>query len=143
MPRPTRPPDIRFGVGIDLIETARIARLLEDHPAAAGDLFTELELAYARRRRRPEDHLAGRFAAKEAVLKALGTGLAQRMDWTNIEIANQPGGRPTVRLSGEVEAAARRSSVTQVEVSIAHSGGFACAHALVVRTAMPRSTAAG
>lgn len=143
MPPRTRPPDIRLAVGIDLIAIARVARLLEDHPAAARDLFTEVELAYTRGKRRPEDHLAGGFAAKEAVLKALGTGLARRMDWTDVEIAHEAGGRPIVRLSGEVEAEARRSSVSQVEVSIAHSGGFAVAHAVVIRSAIPRSAVAG
>jgi holo-[acyl-carrier protein] synthase len=112
------------GVGIDLLEIDRLERALERHPRLAERLFTQAERDYAGARARPARHLAARFAAKEAVVKALGLnggfGLAQ------IEVvAGEP---PTVKLAGLVaDAAAGR----RVEVSLTHSRDFAAAVAIV------------
>jgi holo-[acyl-carrier protein] synthase len=111
------------GVGIDLLEIDRLERALERHPRLAERVFTTAERDYAEARARPARHLAARFAAKEAVVKALGLsggGLSQ------IEVvASEP---PTVRLSGRAaDAAAGR----RVEVSLTHSRDFAAAVAIV------------
>ena len=112
------------GVGIDLLEIGRLERALERHPRLAERVFSRAELDYAAARARPGRHLAARFAAKEAVVKALGLsggfGLAQ------IElVAGEP---PAVKLSGPVaDAAAGR----RVEVSLTHSRDFAAAVAIV------------
>jgi len=110
------------GVGIDLIEIARIERALERRPRLAERLFTDAELAYAEARARPGRHLAARFAAKEAVVKALGLrGFAMR------EIEVVPGEPPQVRLRGRAaEAAAGR----EVAISLTHSRENAAAVAL-------------
>ena len=110
-------------IGIDLVEVERLERALERRPRLAERLFTEGERAYAASRRRPAMHLAARFAAKEATVKALGAGgLAPR------EIEIEGGGQvaPTIRLHGAAaEAAAARGVV--LEVSLTHTRGHAAA----------------
>lgn len=110
------------GVGIDLLEIERLERALERHPRLAQRIFTDDELAYANGRARPGQHLAARFAAKEAVVKALGlAGLELR------EIEVEAGEPPTVKLSGRAaEAACGR----RVHVSLTHSRDSAAAVAL-------------
>ena len=110
------------GVGIDLIEIARLERALERRPRLAERLFTDAELSYARGRARPGRHLAARFAAKEAVVKALGLrGFGIR------EIEVVAGEPPRIRLSGRAaEAAAGR----EVAISLTHSREDAAAVAI-------------
>lgn len=112
------------GVGIDLLEIDRLERALERHPRLAERVFSPAELDYATARARPGRHLAARFAAKEAVVKALG--LSGGFGLGQIEvIAGEP---PAVKLSGQAaEAAAGR----RVEVSLTHSRDFAAAVAIV------------
>jgi holo-[acyl-carrier protein] synthase len=109
------------GVGIDLLEIDRMERALERHPRLAERLFTPDELAYARARRRPGRHLAARFAAKEAAVKALGL---RDVGLREIEVvAGEP---PTLRLHGRAEAAAREQGV-ELAVSLTHSQEMAAA----------------
>ncbi|HVY97033.1 MAG TPA: holo-ACP synthase [Solirubrobacterales bacterium] len=112
------------GVGIDLLEIERMERALERHPRLADRLFTAAERDYAAARARPGRHLAARFAAKEAVVKALG--LRGGFDLKQIEVvAGEP---PAVRLAGPpAEAAAGR----EVEISLTHSRDHAAAVAIV------------
>jgi holo-[acyl-carrier protein] synthase len=114
---------VASGIGIDLLEIHRLERALERYPRLAARLFTEAELAYAAARARPGRHLAARFAAKEAVVKALGfsDGLGLR------EVEVVPGEPPAVRLSGRAEEAAGGKTV---EVSLSHSREFAAAVAV-------------
>jgi holo-[acyl-carrier protein] synthase len=115
-----RPPEA--GVGIDLIEISRVERALERRPRLAERLFTEAELAYANARARPGRHLAARFAAKEAVVKALGLcGFAMR------EIEVVAGTPPRVSLSG---SAAEAAGGREVVISLTHSRESAAAVAL-------------
>ncbi|MCA1656935.1 MAG: holo-ACP synthase [Actinobacteria bacterium] len=112
-----------MGVGIDLLEIDRLERALERHPRLARRVFTEDELAYAGERARPGRHLAARFAAKEAVVKALGL---RSFGLREIEVvAGEP---PSVRLSG---AAAEAAAGRKVAVSLTHSRETAAAVALV------------
>ncbi|HEX6754058.1 MAG TPA: holo-ACP synthase [Solirubrobacterales bacterium] len=111
-------------VGIDLLEIDRLERALERHPRLAGRVFTEAERGYAAARARPGRHLAARFAAKEAVVKALG--LSGGFGLREIEIvAGEP---PIVRLSGRAAAAAEGE---RIDVSLTHSREFAAAVAIV------------
>jgi holo-[acyl-carrier protein] synthase len=110
------------GVGIDLIEIERIERALERRPRLAERLFTPAELAYARERARPGRHLAARFAAKEAVIKAIG---GDGIGPSQIEI--EPGEPPRVRLSGR---AAEIAGDGTVSVSLTHSRETAAAVAV-------------
>lgn len=124
------PPRVRTGV--DLVEVARIEELMASHPDLRARVFTPRELAYCDRRRRAGEHLAGRWAAKESVLKSLGTGMGPRMEWTDIEVVNELGGRPRLRLYGEVEAVARSLGMHHIDLSLSHSGGLAVAHVVMV-----------
>jgi holo-[acyl-carrier protein] synthase len=112
------------GVGIDLLEIGRLERALERHPRLAERVFTEAERDYAAARSRPGRHLAARFAAKEAVVKALG--LTGGFGLKEIEVvAGEP---PRVRLSGR---AADAGGESDIQVSLTHSRDFAAAVAIV------------
>jgi holo-[acyl-carrier protein] synthase len=111
------------GVGIDLLEIERLERALGRHPRLASRVFTRSEQDYAAARARPARHLAARFAAKEAVVKALG--LPGGFGLREIEVvAGEP---PTVRLSGR---AAEAAAGGRVEISLTHSRDFAAAVAI-------------
>jgi holo-[acyl-carrier protein] synthase len=111
------------GVGIDLLEIERMERALERHPRLAERIFTDAEREYAAARARPGRHLAARFAAKEAVVKALG--LSGGISLREIEVvAGEP---PTVRLSGR---AAEAAAGLTVEISLTHSRDNAAAVAI-------------
>ena len=114
-------------VGIDLIEIPRIARALERYPGFRERCFTEAEREYCESRANPPQHYAARFAGKEAVGKALGSGV--RFTWREIEIAGRP--KPSVRLSGWTEGFARRVEAGPIDVSMTHSKGLAAAVAAV------------
>jgi len=118
---------------VDLVSVNRFARLLREHAGAARELFTAAELAACAGKRRRTEHLAARFAAKEAVLKALGTGLGPRMQWTDIQVTNDPDGRPVVALGGAVAARAGHCGFRHVCVSLTHTAEFAIAQAAAVR----------
>jgi len=111
---------------------ARIERLVREHEQSAETLFTAGELEYCRGKRRRYEHMAARFAAKEAVLKAFGTGLSQRMRWTEVEVVNESSGRPRVRLDGAVAAFAERHGLRDLDVSLTHTADLALAHAVAV-----------
>jgi holo-[acyl-carrier protein] synthase len=109
------------GVGIDLLEVERLERALERHPRLAERVFTAGELDYSRARRRPGRHLAARFAAKEAAVKALGLS---ELGLHEIEVvAGEP---PTLRLHGRAADAARSRAV-ELRVSLTHSRDLAAA----------------
>ena len=116
-------------VGIDLIEIDRIAAALARHPKRFRErVFTEREVAECDRKPHPAQSYAGRFAAKEAIGKALGRGVP--FTWTEIEIAGR--GKPLVSLSGSMLAAAERLGVVRVDLSMTHSRTTAAAVALAV-----------
>jgi holo-[acyl-carrier protein] synthase len=112
---------VALGVGIDLIEIERVERALERRPRLAGRLFTPAELAYARGHARPGRHLAARFAAKEAVIKALGQGVPL----SQIEVVS--GEPPRVALHGQ---AAEAAGGTEIAISLTHSDETAAAVAI-------------
>jgi holo-[acyl-carrier protein] synthase len=112
------------GVGIDLLEIGRMERALERYPRLAERLFTPAEREYAAARSRPGRHLAARFAAKEAVLKAIGTPGGFGLHEVEI-LAGKP---PTVRLSGR---AAEAAAGERIEISLTHSRDFAAAVAVI------------
>ena len=124
--------------GVDIVAVARVARLATEDARVLDEVFTPGELEYCRGRGRSYDHMAARFAAKEAVLKAFGTGIGKRMRWTDVEIVKERSGRPLVRLHGEVAVWARRRGLAAVDVSLAHSAGIAVAQAVSVWEQPPR-----
>jgi len=107
--------------GIDLVETDRIRDMYARHGQRFLDrIFTPAEQAYCLDRKRKFDHLAGRFAAKEAVLKVLGTGWRNGIAWTDIEITNSAAGEPAVALTGRCAELAARRGLGRILLSISH-----------------------
>ena len=119
--------------GVDLIDCSRLAESLRRHGQRFLErVFTPAELDYCLAKRRHLEHLAGRFAAKEAVLKVLGTALVRGMKWTEIEILNEPSGQPRVTLAGRILATARGQGIGDVLISISHIDTHAIASAIAL-----------
>ncbi len=122
------------GHGIDIVETARIRQLVEEHGKHFLDrCFTDAEQAYClQNAKRRFEHLAGRFAAKEAVLKVLGTGWRGGVAWTDMEILNEPSGQPRLSLKEESLKIANGLGITKWHLSISHIETHATASAIGV-----------
>jgi holo-[acyl-carrier protein] synthase len=122
------------GLGIDIVEVARIRQLIERHGSRFLDrCFTLPEQKYASLSiRRSTEHLAARFAGKEAVLKALGTGLSGGICWTDIEITNAESGAPKLSLSGSASEAAARISASRWLISLSHTEQLAMASVIAL-----------
>ena len=118
------------GVGIDLVEVARIARMLERHGERVVERLCHQGEA-DRGRAAFAQHLAGLFAAKEAVLKALGTGWADGLSFRQVEVTKARGGAPGVRLHDAAAARAAELGVERIHLSITHEQGFAAALAVL------------
>ncbi|UCD49691.1 MAG: holo-ACP synthase [Phycisphaerales bacterium] len=119
--------------GIDLVDCPRIEQMVERHgDRFVNRVFTEAEQAYARSRKNAIEKYAGRFAAKEAILKLVGTGWRGKIKWTDIEVINDAAGRPEVTLSGEVKRIAESLKITHVSISITHTANFAIASAVAL-----------
>ena len=122
--------------GIDMVECRRIAELADSY----GDrflkrVFTPTELDYCLPRKRRIEHLAGRFAAKEAVLKVLGTGWRSGINWTDIEVINDLSGQPRVSLHGRCREIAAGQGIAVIHLSISHISTHAIASAVAESTA--------
>ncbi len=122
------------GTGIDVVEVARIERALT-RPATGERfrrrVFTEGEIRYCESRGRPRyQSYAARFAAKEATMKALGTGWNRNAGWHDIEVVRERGGPPGIALSGNAAAFARKKNITRFHLSITHTAGQAIAHVI-------------
>jgi holo-[acyl-carrier protein] synthase len=124
-----------LGHGIDIVETQRIRKLIEQHGQHFLDrVFTPAEQAYCQANtKRCIEHYAGRFAAKEAVLKVLGTGWRGGIAWTDIEIVKDPSGQPKVVLSGECARIAKELGISRWHVSLSHIETHATASAIGMR----------
>lgn len=122
-----------LGIGTDIIECLRIARMIERHGERfVSRVFTPLEIEYCASRRAATQHYAGRWAAKEAIMKALGTGWVRGVNWTDIEIHNEPGGKPTTAFRGGMRDLVASMGVTDVMLSISHCRTHAVAYATAV-----------
>ena len=122
----------RIRVGVDLVEVSRLAALLRRHAVARERLFTPGELERCGGTQRSSERLAARFAAKEAVLKAFGTGVSGGIRLTDVEVASEAGGRPVVRLHGAAAALGRARGLEDCQVSLSHTAGLAIAHVVTV-----------
>jgi len=119
--------------GIDLVDCPRIEGMVKRHGERfINRVFTTTEQAYAEANKNKIEKLAGRFAAKEAVLKLLGTGWRGKIAWTDIEIINNSLGQPEVTLDGEVKKIADELGIKHISVSITHTANFAIASAVAL-----------
>ena len=119
--------------GIDLVDCPRIEEMIKRHGERfVNRVFTANEQAYAEKNKNSIEKLAGRFAAKEAILKLVGTGWRGKIAWTDIEVINNPMGQPEITLSGEVEKLADKLRIKHISVSITHTANFAIASAVAL-----------
>jgi len=117
-----------LGIGVDLVECARIERSLERFGERfLHRVFTDGEIAYSMSMKFPARHLAARFAAKEAVSKAFGTGIGKAMGWRNIDIRKKPSGEPYLIFSGPAQELAAKRGVTAALVTLSHTEHHAMA----------------
>jgi holo-[acyl-carrier protein] synthase len=122
------------GIGIDLVKVDRIRNLvLRWQDRFLNRLFTEEERRECFRRAAPYPSLAARFAAKEAVLKALGTGWSEGIRWMDIQVVNDASGKPVVQVAGRVETLIRQAAASRIHLSLAHDGDYAMAEAVLTR----------
>ena len=132
-PSPAGPPGTGrvVGVGLDLVDIERFARVLARHENMAERLFSPEERAYAATMVNPAPTLAGRFAVKEAVMKALGVGLGA-VDWADIAVRRRPGGAPELVVTGRAAALAGARGIGDWHVSISHTATVASATVVAV-----------
>jgi holo-[acyl-carrier protein] synthase len=121
------------GIGTDIVECLRIGRMIEQH----GELFltrvyTSREIRYCQARRNATEHFAGRWAAKEAILKCLGTGWRRGLCWTDMEIRNDTSGAPKLHLGGAARDQAQALRIADILISISHCRAYATAYALAI-----------
>lgn len=119
------------GLGVDIVEIERMRRALERHPAIRDRLFSDGERAYCDARNRPEIHYAMRFAAKEAVFKALGTGFSG-MRFVDVEVFRDERGRPTPLLSGRAAEVAQERGIVELHLSLSFTHTTAVASAVAL-----------
>lgn len=120
------------GIGVDIVEIPRMERILERTPSFARRVFTEEEQAYCNSSARPAAHYASRFAAREAVLKALGTGFSQGIGRKDVSVSRDDRGRPIAVLAGRALEIAREQGVVEVALSLSLSSDLAVANAMTI-----------
>lgn len=117
-----------YGIGVDIVATERFQRFIDAGNSAIMErLFTPDERSLCRSRKDAASCLAARFAAKEAFLKALGTGLRDGISWLDLEVSNDPLGKPELTLSGKAAEQFQRNGLIRVHLSLSHDGGSAVA----------------
>ena len=121
------------GIGVDLALIPRMREVVQRWDERfLRRVFTDDEIAYCQRRRDPIPHFAARFAAKEATLKALGTGLRMGVKWREIEVRRERGEAPTIVLTGQCRAIALAKGGSRVLLSLTHDGDYALAQAMLL-----------
>lgn len=122
-----------FGIGIDVVEVERIAASIDRHgDLFLAKLFTAEERRYCETQKRPALHYAARFAAKEAVSKAFGTGIGGQAGWLDLEIARDPFGAPKLLLQGNAAEFASQNHITEIQISLSHAREYAAANAIAI-----------
>ncbi len=120
-----------IGTGVDIVEVARIKKSLEKYSTRFEEkIFTKEEVLYCQARAEPSIHFAARFAAKEAVMKCLGTGMDQEISFKDIEVTNLKTGKPLVTLSGKGKEIAKRLEIKTIHISLSHDTNYAIAQAI-------------
>lgn len=123
-----------YGIGIDVVEVDRIEAAIEKQGEVfLNRLFTAAEQEYCARQKRPGMHYAARFAAKEAVSKALGTGIGGRAGWLEMEVLRGDSGAPKMQFFGNAESFLQTEGIASVQVSLSHARDYAAANAVAIR----------
>ena len=120
------------GTGIDIVEVPRIAAAIERFGERfLARVFTPDEIRYCKSKANCIERFAARFAAKEAALKALGTGMSRGISWQHVEIRREPGGRPTIQFSGKAAEIAERLGTRRASLSLTHTKQQAMAQVIL------------
>jgi holo-[acyl-carrier protein] synthase len=119
------------GLGVDICEIARVEQAIERHPTFRDRVFTPEEIAYCDSKARPAESYAGRFAAREATVKALGGYRGRR--WLDVSVGRDPSGAPSIRLDGNAKRRADALGVTAVLITFTHEETNAVAFAIAIR----------
>jgi holo-[acyl-carrier protein] synthase len=122
------------GIGTDIVECVRVGKMIEQH----GELFlrriyTEREIHFCQARKRATEHFAARWAAKEAILKCLGTGWRRGLSWTDLEVRSEAGGKHQVVLTGAAREIAQARGISIILLSLGHCRAYATAQAIAIR----------
>lgn len=121
-----------FGIGVDVVENQRIQQSINRLGNAFLDrVFTLREREYCDRMKHSFRHYAARFAAKEAIAKAFGTGIGENLNWTDMEILRKPNGQPYVVMSGRGKEFMDSRSISRIMISLSHADHYAAANAVV------------
>lgn len=121
-----------LGTGIDLAEVDRVREAIERHgDRFVGRIYTPAEIAYVQRKANKYERFAARFAAKEAGMKAIGTGWRRGVTWHDFEVVNLPTGRPTLRLQGVAAEVARQMGVRNIALSLTHTAQYGMAFVIL------------
>lgn len=120
------------GIGVDIVEISRFESILHKNPAFIHKMFTDEERAYCQASSRPAAHYACRFAAREAVLKALGTGFGQGVGRYDVSVSRDDRGKPRAVLSGGAERIAHDLGIVEVAISLSFTSGLAIANAMAI-----------
>lgn len=123
-----------YGIGADITEISRIADMLARHGDSFKKLtFTELEISYCEGHKNSDENFAARWCAKEAILKALGTGYADGIKWRDLEIRNLLSGKPIVAIGGRVLEIAREKNLCDFQITMSHCKEYATAMAIIIQ----------
>jgi holo-[acyl-carrier protein] synthase len=128
------------GIGVDLVKIDRMSKAEKNHSGFIERLFSEREREYCSKQKFPAQHYAARFAAKEAVLKAIGTGWSAGVKWTDMEVLHGEGGGPIVNITGRVKDLMDLKGVKQVLLSYSHDGEYAVAQVVLVGSLLQGAT---
>ncbi len=121
-----------LGTGVDLTEVHRIAESIRRYGSRFLErVYTPAEIRYCQSKKNSTERFAARFAAKEAATKAIGTGISRGVTWTSVEVARQPGGRPTIVFLGKALEIAQNLGVRRVSLSLSHTADLAIAHVIL------------
>lgn len=121
------------GIGTDIVEVLRIGKMIERHGELfLNRVFTDSEVSYCQKRKEYMQHYAGRWAAKEAVMKTLGTGWSRGVGWRDIEVCSSKSGRPSIALRGGAREMAEQLGISDVLITISHCRAYATATALAL-----------
>lgn len=127
-----------LAIGADIVECLRIAQMIERHAELfINRVYTQYEIQYCQSRKQSTQHFAGRWAAKEAVLKALGTGWIKGISWRDVEVRNDSGGKPSIALYGGAREIADQLAIREMLISISHCRSHAMAYALAIADPKP------
>ncbi|MCB5279088.1 MAG: holo-ACP synthase [Candidatus Cloacimonetes bacterium] len=119
------------GIGVDIVNVGRVARLINTNPRFTEKVFTPNEASYANSKASPAQSYAARFAAKEAFMKALGTGWDKGVSWRDMEILNTDSGKPELYLSGITKQLAEQMGVLNIHISLSHEKEYAIAQVVL------------